>query len=143
MANFVVISVLESSHILNMLRFSARKCLKLGSYKSFFAISASILVVGCAEPPQRVNLITNSKDNPIIIPPNCPDWSVSSSVNYDNTPTMNYGCATVTNFGVMVEDPNDLVVGKSSNLTDSSRTAAKVRAYKSGGELGASSTTGK
>lgn len=48
----------------------------------------------------------------IVTPPSCPDWSKDPVSNHDNTPPSNFGCATVTNLGLMVADPRDLVIGR-------------------------------
>jgi pilus assembly protein CpaD len=48
----------------------------------------------------------------VVTPPNCPDWSKDPVSNHDNTPPSNFGCATVTNLGLMVADPRDLVIGR-------------------------------
>lgn len=95
----------------------------------YIAIALVVTCSACTDTPDRVNLITNSKNNPIIIPPNCPDWSTGSNINYGNTKSSNYGCATITNFGEMIEDPNDMITGKSTRLTNGARSGLPVSAY--------------
>lgn len=49
----------------------------------------------------------------VATPPDCPNWSKSPSGDHSNTLPSNYGCADATNFGLMVADPRDLLVGRS------------------------------
>ena len=46
-----------------------------------------------------------------LVPPDCPDWRMSSSHNYSNQSSANFGCATEVNLGQMVADPRDLIRG--------------------------------
>lgn len=46
-----------------------------------------------------------------VVLPDCPDWRMSSAHNFSNHESANFGCATETNLGLMVADPNDLVHG--------------------------------
>jgi len=103
-----------------------------------FALCVGLIgASGCTAPTEKVNLITNSKSNPVVIPPNCPDWSIGNNFNYGNTPSSNYGCANITNYGAMVQDPNDMITGKSSDYTDSARSAVMVGRYRTGSGGGA------
>ncbi|HKX77015.1 MAG TPA: CpaD family pilus assembly protein [Novosphingobium sp.] len=43
--------------------------------------------------------------------PGCPDWSAKSDTNLMNGTSSNYGCATNSNFAVMVANPEHLVKG--------------------------------
>jgi pilus assembly protein CpaD len=44
--------------------------------------------------------------------PGCPDWSRSSTGNFNNDMTSNYGCATNASLAAMVANPEDLVHGR-------------------------------
>lgn len=44
--------------------------------------------------------------------PNCPNWSASSDMNYNNATSTNYGCAVNSNFAAMVANPQDLIEGQ-------------------------------
>lgn len=48
--------------------------------------------------------------------PNCPDWSSEDGSPFTNSVSSNFGCATARNLSLMIEDPNDLVRGRSSNV---------------------------
>ncbi len=45
----------------------------------------------------------------ISYPERCPDWRHSAVINYDNSAMSNFGCATATNLGLMLANPNDLL----------------------------------
>lgn len=61
--------------------------------------------------------------------PDCPNWSDVPGRKYDNTAFSNYGCATVTNLGLMVADPQDLQTGHSTQSWDGNRAASAVQRY--------------
>lgn len=64
--------------------------------------------------------------------PGCPDWSRSSSGNYNSDGPSNYGCATNANIAAMVANPNDLVNGDHRNtLDDNSVGTTAIRKLKS------------
>lgn len=50
-----------------------------------------------------------------VVTPRCPDWRLSPVTTYGNTAPANYGCASTVNFGLMVEDPHDLLHGRDSS----------------------------
>ena len=63
--------------------------------------------------------------------PGCPDWSVSSEMNYTNGTHPGYGCAVNSNMAAMVADPEDLVNGdKGSGETYVRRSSRAVEAYR-------------
>ena len=70
-----------------------------------------------------------------LISPNCPDWKTSPVTTYSNTKQGNIGCATVTNLGLMLENPRDLERGASGGVVrpDSSRNSLAIQNYRSGG----------
>ena len=47
----------------------------------------------------------------VTLPP-CPDWSRQSGTDFANLPHSNFGCATQTNLGLMIAEPEDLVRGR-------------------------------
>lgn len=48
----------------------------------------------------------------IVTPPNCPDWSKPAAQDFQNRPSSFLGCANVTNLGMMVANPRDLLYGR-------------------------------
>lgn len=48
----------------------------------------------------------------VVQQPVCPDWSGDPDYDHQNFPASNFGCANVVNLGMMVDDPRDLVQGR-------------------------------
>lgn len=54
----------------------------------------------------------------LISPEGCPDWTASPLTTFSNAKQGNFGCATTTNLGLMLENPRDLERGASNgNIT--------------------------
>lgn len=68
----------------------------------------------------------------VVTLPNCPDWTKSPYQSHDNQVASNYGCATVTNFGLMVADPRDLVVGRTLGPAEGDPAIAAIERYRAG-----------
>lgn len=64
--------------------------------------------------------------------PPCPDWTKAPGLDFANTGTSNFGCANVTNLGLMVADPGDLVRGRDAGYADGTAAARAVEAYRKG-----------
>jgi len=55
--------------------------------------------------------------------PACPNWSESLAAEFTNACSGNYGCANVTNLGLMVASPADLVSGRTLAPADAQPAA--------------------
>lgn len=64
--------------------------------------------------------------------PPCPDWSRQSGLDYSNLPGSNFGCATQTNLGLMVANPNDLVRGRKLAPASGIHAAEGIVRYRTG-----------
>lgn len=60
-------------------------------------------------PPGSVRVIVSRTRAEV---PDCPDWSVPASPNYNNRTMSNFGCAVNSNLAAMVANPEDLVHGR-------------------------------
>lgn len=67
-----------------------------------------------------------------VVTPKCPDWRTSPVTTYSNTIQGNFGCSTVTNLGLMVSDPHDLVAGDGKVSPDAERNYKVISDYRSG-----------
>jgi len=65
-------------------------------------------------------------------PQPCGNWSENLSVNYENRPSPNFGCATQHNLAVEVADPHDLVAPKTLESADALRSLAILDKYRQG-----------
>jgi len=68
----------------------------------------------------------------VVTPPDCPNWSKSASGDHENAVTSNFGCANVSNLGLMVADPRDLVVGRDLGPADADYTNLAIQRYRAG-----------
>ncbi len=68
----------------------------------------------------------------VVTPPNCPDWTRSPLENHENAVASNFGCATVTNLGLMVSDPRDLIVGRQLGPEEGDPAILAIERYRAG-----------
>ena len=64
--------------------------------------------------------------------PPCPDWSRQSGLDYSNLPGSNFGCATQTNLGLMIDNPGDLVRGRKLAPASGIHAAESIVRYRTG-----------
>lgn len=67
-----------------------------------------------------------------VVLPDCPDWRKPTAADFSNTPSSNFGCATLVNLGLMAADPRDLKAGRSLSPAEAERAARAVEAYRKG-----------
>jgi pilus assembly protein CpaD len=66
-----------------------------------------------------------------VTPPNCPDWTKPAyGAGHSNAMPSNYGCADVTNLGLMIADPRDLVIGRTLGPAEGNPATAAVLRYR-------------
>lgn len=68
----------------------------------------------------------------LVTPPRCPDWAKRPGLDPANRVSSNFGCATVTNLGLMVADPGDLVHGHLAGPADGEAGARFIENYRKG-----------
>ena len=66
----------------------------------------------------------------VVVLPKCPDWTDRPGENFENQVSSNWGCATVTNFGMMVADPGDIVFGGRVSPARGQRLAQSIERYR-------------
>ncbi len=79
-----------------------------------------------AVPPNRAILATGRY---LVTLPPCPNWSKQASLDFTNSVSSNFGCATAVDFGQSVASPTDLAEGRPLGLTDAIPAAAAVQRY--------------
>lgn len=62
--------------------------------------------------------------------PTCPDWSADPDQEHTNRPASNFGCATMVNLGMMIEDPRDLAVGRTMGPAPAEPTIGANERYR-------------
>jgi type IV pilus biogenesis protein CpaD/CtpE len=109
-----------------------------------FTIAAFIMLSACAElDPNGEKLTEYTPYKPVenkvsadgkLISPDCPNWTASPTHSFSNGRPSNMGCAYVTNLGLMLEDPRDLVRGASGGKVtpNPDRSADAIQNYRTG-----------
>jgi len=88
-------------------------------------------------------------ERPLAIAPSCGDWSEDVGRNEERIPYPNWGCATVHNLAVMVDNPRDLRLPQPEDPRSSERRAQTWSTYvggagkSGGGEQGSASSSSK
>tara|TARA_R110000868_G_scaffold266660_1_gene525974 strand:+ start:13547 stop:14269 length:723 start_codon:yes stop_codon:yes gene_type:complete len=77
----------------------------------------------------------------IVVPPECPDWSKRADGDSANRVSSNFGCATVTNLGLMVANPGDLVRGHRPGPADGAVGARRYKTYREGDQASSPAIT--
>jgi pilus assembly protein CpaD len=67
-----------------------------------------------------------------VTPPECPGWADIQDNYAANGPLLPLGCITRRNLQLMVEDPRDLVIGRTLDPADGRREADAITRYQSG-----------
>lgn len=96
-------------------------------------VSTLLLHYGIVAIPAAANTAPNRGRLEVIrtlvtLPP-CPNWSKSSSYDFGNQPSSNFGCATQTDLGMMVANPSDLAGGLPLSGAAGQPAAAAVNRY--------------
>lgn len=68
----------------------------------------------------------------LVVTPRCPDRSKPEADDFTNTSPSNFGCANVTDLGLMVANPADLLQGAPAGPADADFLARGVERYRSG-----------
>ncbi len=93
-----------------------------------------LAAVSIAPPPSGVlpNHVLVLADRYVATPPACPDWSDDPSGSHSNVASSNYGCATMTDLSLMIDNPRDLVTGRELGPAAGDPAADAVARYRTG-----------
>ena len=99
-----------------------------------YASLLCVLLTGCGGDfvPREKVATYNPETKQAEMPHPCPDWSHSSSLNYDNSDHSNFGCATRTNLARQLAYPEDLAVSAGHQSTDTEATVRTIERYRAG-----------
>lgn len=84
--------------------------------------------------PGTVRVIVSRKAASV---PACPDWSRPSQPEFGAATMSNHGCAINANLAAMIADPEDLIRGKSENLSDPATASKAIQTYRTKAPTGA------
>ena len=68
----------------------------------------------------------------VVTPPDCPNFTKSESDDHENAHSSNFGCANLSNLGLMVADPRDLVIARQLGPADAAAASLAIQRYRSG-----------
>jgi len=107
------------------------------SFRPLCLVVAFVGLAACeaipAPPDYRIKVMPSEDGiRSVAVPPECPDWSVSSPSPFDNQYSQRYGCAAASNLAAQVAVPDDLLEGDSLSHADATRAAAGIRDYRAG-----------
>lgn len=92
-----------------------------GQYGMFVNRGAPV-TAGAVQPGSVRIVVTRSRASV----PGCPDWSVPSQPNFDNSSMSNNGCGVNSNLAAMVANPEDLIHGREGDGVGDAITSAKA-----------------
>lgn len=99
-------------------------------------LARSEVLVG-VDPAQSGEIVTASFISYTAIVPECGYWYQESYSNASNANSVNFGCATQRNLGLMVANPSDLLAPSEFDPRDGTRTAIVIDLYRRGELTGA------
>jgi Pilus biogenesis CpaD protein (pilus_cpaD) len=87
---------------------------------SFMTLALGLVVLtGCEapysptpKPDYTIRVLPSPNGTVAAVPPTCPSWTTATTDPYDNKPLPQLGCATARNLAMMVDQPEDLVHGR-------------------------------
>ncbi len=68
----------------------------------------------------------------VVTAPKCPDWTKPAGPDPSNRVSSNFGCASISNLGLMLADPGDLLRGRPKGPGDGVAASRLVRKYRNG-----------
>lgn len=103
----------------------------------FTIILSGLILTSCSNYKEKPKVNKIDARTGAVTAPKCPDWrKPSHHTNYYNTDSSNFKCATITNFGAMIEDPEDMLYGKSRDTNQGQRSTNPIAAYRLDGVPG-------
>lgn len=73
--------------------------------------------------------VTPTAAGSVATAPTCPSWNDETVNPFDNQPLPQFGCATARNLADMVENPNDIVEGRTMGYERGVASVGAVRRY--------------
>jgi pilus assembly protein CpaD len=92
----------------------------------------SVATLPAAPDPVPPNTLLVVVERYVVTPPDCPNWTKSSSGDHENAQTSNFGCSNVTNLGLMVADPRDLVIARQLGPASAAQAGLAIQRYIAG-----------
>lgn len=87
-------------------------------------------------PPATGSSVEIILDTYRAIAPRCPNWSTAYGTGYGRGQTSNFGCATASNFLLMLDDPIILFKGERALSRDGARDSLAIADHRAGKDKG-------
>jgi pilus assembly protein CpaD len=100
-----------------------------------FLASAFLALSACENPfaptlhPDYAIRVTPTAGGSVATPPPCPSWNTENANPFDNQPLPQFGCANARNLASMVENPDDLLEGRTLANARGVHAVGEVRRY--------------
>jgi pilus assembly protein CpaD len=95
-------------------------------------IPKSLVETGLANGRGEVGDVTVTYERYTAQVPECGDWSKNTAVDWTNTPSANFGCATQRYVGLQVADPRDLIAARGQGVRDAAHMSDQLAKYRTG-----------
>jgi pilus assembly protein CpaD len=105
---------------------AAQRSIAARFLQNFGVPRANIAFSGTAAQGAGVSLVMSRYT---VTVPECPAWDDLLENYVSNGPTIPLGCANARNLGLMVEDPRDLLVGRTTGPTDAGHEVKAIERY--------------
>lgn len=92
-------------------------------------IAAEALPPASGVAPDHVLVLV---DRYVATAPACPNWTKNPISDHNNEPASNFGCATATDLALMIDDPRDLVIGRTLDPAAAEPAIEPVTRYRAG-----------
>lgn len=89
-------------------------------------------ITGFAEDEKKTDAVNVVVRRHLVTLPGCPDWTSEPTFTFNNTVHSNYGCATASNLGMMIADPEDLINGRTLAPADGDYLRTSIDNYRAG-----------
>jgi len=113
-------------------RVTERRVSTVAAFLKLRGLKPASPTTGFAEGKAKDNTIQVVVRRYLVTLPGCPDWTSDTSDTFNNDVHSNYGCATVSNLGMMVADPEDLVRGRTLSPADGDYLRTSIVNYRTG-----------
>lgn len=113
-------------------RVTDRRISTVAAFLKLRGLKPAVPITGFGEGEDRADTVKVVVERYLVTLPGCPDWTSDVSDTFNNDVHSNYGCATASNLGMMVANPEDLVRGRKLGPADGDYLRVSIENYKAG-----------
>jgi len=113
-------------------RVTDRRVSTVAAFLKLRGLKPAVPITGFGDGKEKADTVKVVVERYLVTLPGCPDWSGDMSDTFNNDVHSNYGCATASNLGMMVANPEDLVHGRKLGPADGDYLRTSIERYKAG-----------